>query len=54
MWEYILHYLKGKNEVNYFKDKVSLQPKLEELHPNYYVSTPKSDKCPSPAKAEIQ
>ena len=54
MWEHTLHYLKGKNEVNYFKDKVSLQPKLEELHPNYYVSTLESDMCPGPAKAEIQ
>ena len=35
-------------------DKVSLQPKLEELSPNYDVSTTKSDTCPNPTKAQIQ
>ena len=35
-------------------DKVSLQPKLEELSPNYDVSTTKSDTCPDPTKAQIQ
>ena len=36
------------------KDKVSLQPKLEELSPNYDVSTTKSDTCLHPTKAQIQ
>ena len=35
----------------YSKYKVSLQPKLEEIPPNYNVSTPESDKCPGPAEA---
>lgn len=35
-------------------DKVSLQPKLEELSPNYDVSTTKSDTYPDPPKAQIQ
>ena len=36
------------------KDKVSLQLKLEELSPNYDVSTTKSDACLDPTKAQIQ
>ena len=35
-------------------DKVSLQPKLQELSPSYDVSTTKSDTCPDPTKAQIQ